>query len=297
MLDYRGLAALLAVVRAGSFEGGAMALHVTPSAISQRIKGLEERVGAVLVVRGQPCVATALGRRLCRHAEQVGMLEAELAGALPGGVGEMPWLDVPVAVNADSLATWFLPAARRFMEETGVLLAVSLDDQDHTAAWLRRGEVLAAVTSEASAVSGCDCMALGWLRFHAVATPDFVGRYFAAGVTRASLACAPSMVFNQKDRLQEAWVRRVAGGDVPLRAHRLPSAQAFRDGALLGLGWGMNPDCLIREDLAAGRLVELCAGAVVDVPLYWQVSRASRRVLSALTEAVLETGRGYLHQA
>ena len=61
MLDYAALSALVSVVREGSFERAARALHVTPSAISQRIRLLEERVGCTLVVRGQPCRAIDVG--------------------------------------------------------------------------------------------------------------------------------------------------------------------------------------------------------------------------------------------
>ena len=78
MLDYLGLAALAAVVREGSFERAARKLHVTPSAVSQRIKQLEERTGQVLVQRGTPCTGTEAGRRLCLHLEQVALLENAL---------------------------------------------------------------------------------------------------------------------------------------------------------------------------------------------------------------------------
>ena len=54
MLDYPLLEAVAALDREGSFEGAARALHVTSSAISQRVKLLEERVGTPLVVRGGP---------------------------------------------------------------------------------------------------------------------------------------------------------------------------------------------------------------------------------------------------
>ena len=74
MLDYASLSAVAVVIREGSFEGAARALNVTPSAISQRVKQLEERVGGVLIVRGQPCTPTEMGRLICRHVEQVGML-------------------------------------------------------------------------------------------------------------------------------------------------------------------------------------------------------------------------------
>ena len=145
MLDYQSLFALAAVVREGSFERAARALNVTPSAISQRIRLLEERVGCALVVRGQPCAATEMGRRLCQHVDRVMLLEQELQEAVPvlareGGVR----VSLPIAVNADSLATWLAPVIAAFAADAPVLLEVAVDDQDYTAEWLRGGKVLGA---------------------------------------------------------------------------------------------------------------------------------------------------------
>ena len=133
MLDYSSLSAVAAVVREGSFERAARALNVTPSAVSQRIKQLEERLGGVLIVRGQPCTATAMGRSICRHVEQVGMLEQELRGTLPRLTGDAEErITLRVAVNADSLGTWFLGAMSAFLDADQVLLDVAIDDQEHT---------------------------------------------------------------------------------------------------------------------------------------------------------------------
>jgi len=175
MLDYSALLALAEVIRRGSFEAAAAALRVTPSAVSQRIKALEERMGAVLVLRGQPCVATETGGRLVRHLDQVQLLEQALGqAAVPA--------QVRVAVNADSLATWFLPA---LAGPEGLLFDLVIDDQDHSDEWLRRGEVLAAVTAHPGPVAGCDTRPLGRLRYIATASPAFVARWFAAGIERA----------------------------------------------------------------------------------------------------------------
>jgi len=144
MLDYALLSALAAVVRTGSFERAAHRLNVTPSAVSQRVKLLEERIGTVLVLRGQPCLATEAGQRLCQHVEQVALLESSLRGSLPGMEPEAGPVTLRIAVNADSLATWFIPA---MAGTEGFLFDLVLDDQDYSADWLRRGEVVAAVTS------------------------------------------------------------------------------------------------------------------------------------------------------
>jgi LysR family transcriptional regulator (chromosome initiation inhibitor) len=239
VLDYTSLFALAAVVREGSFERAARTLHVTPSAISQRIRLLEERVGRALVVRGQPCRATEAGRRLCLHIDRVRLLEHELHGELPSLEPEgAARVTLAIAVNADSLATWFAPAVTAFAASAHVLLEVSVDDQDHTAEWLRSGAVLAAVTSNARPATGCNSLALGAMRYLAVATPTFIGRYFPGGVGAASLSLAPSLVFNTKDDLQARWVRRLCHRHVELPKHTLPSPQAFVVTALAGMGWG-----------------------------------------------------------
>jgi LysR family transcriptional regulator (chromosome initiation inhibitor) len=247
-------------------------------------------------VRGAPCTATKTGARLCRHAELVGMLEADLRRDLPLLATE-PMADggrptMRVAVNADSLGTWFIDAMADFGRHESALLDVAVDDQDHTADWLLRGHVLAAVTSLAAPVQGCRSRRLGMLRYVATASPAFVRRWFAQGLTADALARAPSLLFNRKDRLQAQWVRRVlrpTGGarrEIDLPTHWLPSTQAFIDAVLADVGWGMNPLPLAQPHLAAGRLVELVPEQPLDVPLYWQCARLPVPMLDRLTASV-----------
>jgi LysR family transcriptional regulator (chromosome initiation inhibitor) len=300
MLDYASLAAVAAIVREGSFERAARALNVTPSAVSQRVKQLEERLGCVLIVRGQPCTATETGRRLCRHVEQVGMLEQDLRTALPrvapSGKGDGR-VTLRVAVNADSFGTWFIGAMTAFLSGDRALLDITLDDQDHTLEWLRSGEVQAAVTANSRPVQGCDSAALGKLRYVAVASPDYVRRYFPRGVTAAALAEAPSLNFDRKDRLQARWIRSVCKRDVDVPVHWLPSTQAFVDAGLAGIGWGVNPRLLVQTQLRNGTLVELVPERTMSVPLYWQHTRLQMPMLARLTRAVVSTARSTLREA
>ncbi|MFC5478626.1 LysR family transcriptional regulator ArgP [Massilia suwonensis] len=288
MLDYAALSALSAVVREGSFERAAHALHVTPSAVSQRIRQLEERVGCALVIRDQPCRPTDSGRRLCQHVDRVRLLEQDLRGTLPGlELGGTARVGLPVAVNADSLATWLAPAIAAFAAQQPVLMEVAVDDQDHTGEWLRSGAVVAAVTGVARPASGCNSRALGSMRYLAAASPAFMQRWFADGVGAGSLAEAPSLVFNTKDELQARWARRLCHRHVELPRHTLPSTQAFVAASLAGMGWGMHPQALIAPQLADGTLVELVADTPLDVPLYWQHARAASSLLDELSKAVL----------
>lgn len=297
MLDYAALAALAAVVREGSFERAARALHVTPSAISQRIRLLEERMGCALVVRGQPCSATKTGRRLCQHVDRVRLLEQDIESAVPAlaadGVARVP---VPIAVNADSLATWFAPAVAEFAADAPVLLEIAVDDQDHTAEWLRNGAVLAAVTGTARPAAGCNSRRLGSMRYVAAASPAFMGRHFAGGVGASSLGLAPSLVFNAKDELQARWARRHCHRHVELPRHILPSSQAFVTATLAGMGWGLHPLALIASHLEDGSLVELVPDSPLDVPLHWQQARAASTLLDGLTRQLLGAARRSLLQ-
>jgi LysR family transcriptional regulator (chromosome initiation inhibitor) len=297
MLDYASLSAVAVVVREGSFEGAARALNVTPSAISQRVKQLEERVGGVLIVRGQPCTATEMGRLICRHVEQVGMLEHELHGSLPRLApteSSEERVTLRVAVNADSLGTWFIQAMARFLETDLALLDVAIDDQEHTQDWLRTGDVLAAVTANSQPVQGCESIAIGKLKYCAVASPEFVRKYFADGVTAAALEAAPSLRFNRKDQLQAQWVRGVCRRNVDIPTHWMASTQAFTDASVAGIGWGMNPQAMVASHLRDGSLVELVPGRLLSVPMFWQHTRLQMPMLARLTKAVIAASRAAL---
>ena len=289
MLDYAALAAVAAVAREGSFERAAVALGITPSAVSQRVRGFEERLGAVLIVRGQPCVPTEAGQALCGHFDRVRLLEADLAPALTAtGPGAGLPRTLGVAVNADSLATWFPRAAAHFAERTGVLLDLRIEDEAHTADRLRSGEVLAAVTADPEPVQGCRTSPLGGLHYAACASPDFVRRHFPDGISAGALATAPHMRFDRRDLLQARWAREVFGADLRGPVHWVPSAQGFLDLALAGLAWAMQPVALALPHIAAGRLVELPPGRRIAVTLHWTVARLHAAALRALTDAVRE---------
>lgn len=281
MFDYGALEALAAVLSSGSFEGAAARLHVTPSAVSQRIKALEERMGTVLVIRGTPCTGTEAGTRLARHAEQVALMETEVA--LPESAArEAPVLRI--AVNADSLATWVLPALARV---EGRMFDLVIDDQDHAEDWLRRGEVVGAITSQPVPVPGCDAVPLGVMRYHAVGSAEFVTRHFPEGPTPAALATAPALIFNEKDRLQAAWVKMVTGQTISLPHHRIGSAHGFLDAAKLGMGWGMVPDLMAARPIRNGRLAML-AETPLNIAIYWQSLRRLRGPIEPLTRSLRE---------
>jgi LysR family transcriptional regulator (chromosome initiation inhibitor) len=290
VFDYAALAAVAAVAREGSFERAAAMLGITPSAVSQRVRGLEERVGSLLIVRAQPCRPTALGAKLCAHLDKVRLLETDVAPTLfPTSPGADQPLTLRIAVNADSLATWFPDAIAPFCRETGTLLDLVLEDEAHTADLLRSGEVLAAVTADPEPVHGCRTIALGVMRYAACASPDFMREYFPDGVGPTSLAIAPYLRFGRRDRLQQRWAREAYGVDLGTRNHWVASTQGFMDLAVRGMGWGMHPVSLVRAQLDAGRLAELPPAHRVATSLHWVVPRLHATALRQLTEAIRHT--------
>lgn len=224
------------------------------------------------------------------------MLEEALLEHLPGLADprDVQPVTLEVATNADSLGTWLLPAVASFARQTGYLFNLAIDDEQHTPDWLRQGRVLAAVTSLDKPVQGCIVKPLGSLRYHATASPTFVQRHFPDGVTLQSLAKAPALMFNAKDRLQHAWVQQVFGHAPALPCHSLASTQGFVDACRAGLGWGLNPVSLVSDHLASGALVEIVPKTPFDVPLFWQISRLVADRLQGLTQAVLAAADGKL---
>jgi LysR family transcriptional regulator, chromosome initiation inhibitor len=283
MLDYPNLTALAAVHRAGSFDAAASRLHITPSAVSLRIKALEEQMGTLLIMRAQPCTATPAGLRLITHLDQVTLLEHALA--------PVAQTTLRIAVNADSLATWVIPA---LAATTGFIFDLVIDDQDHAQDWLKRGEVAAAITGSPAPLQGCDTHPLGALRYRATASPAFVAKWFPHGVTPATIRHAPSLIFSNKDGLQSAWATQQMHQKINFPTHRIASTHACVDACLHGLAWGMSPEPLVTHHLRQGHLVELIPDTPLDIPLHWQAARLTATALSDLTRAIRHAAADHL---
>lgn len=269
------LSALVAIADTGSFEAAADRLHVTPSAVSQRIRALESAVGRVLVGRGTPCVPTEAGAPLVRLGRQ---LELVFAEALADGLTEGP-TDLALAINADSLATWFRPVLAEIASWEGVALRLRVEDEGHSHDLLRRGEVVAAVTSDPSPVQGCSVTPLGTMRYLPIAHPSLLDR---SG--RPDWAGMPMVVFNAKDRLQHEELQRHTEVAPPV-VHEVPSSDDFRAAIEAGLGWGLLPEAQARAGIEASTLVRL-GRSVTRVSLYWQRWRLDSELLDQLSDAV-----------
>jgi LysR family transcriptional regulator, chromosome initiation inhibitor len=280
MLDLAQLEALAAAVSEGTMEAAAGKLHVTPSAISQRIKALEISVGRVLLIRTRPLRPTSSGETLLRAARQIEAIADEAARALQGAEpGEQQTL--ALAVNADSLATWFVPALAAL--DVPVIFDLRRADETLTAELLRDGSVVAAVTSSAAPIPGCTAELLGSMRYRARAAEGFAAKWFPDGVTGEQLARAPVVTFDRDDQLQDRYLRRRTRRRVQPPRHYVPGSSAFAHAVRLGLGWGMVPD--LQAD-GQPRLVELDPRGTIDVRLYWQQWRLPSAALAALADVV-----------
>jgi len=279
-IDGQQLTAFAAVIEQGSFDAAAASLHVTPSAISQRIKALEQRVGQVLVRRERPCVATPAGAPLLRLAAQTALLESEALAEMGGGASGR--MRIAIAVNADSMATWFTAVFARLPD---VLFDVRIEDQDHSARLLREGEVMGAVTTERTPVPGCRMLPLGVMRYVPVAAPGFVKRYLPDGFTANAVAAAPSLAWNRDDALQDMLLRKVFRRAIARPVHYVPTAEGFGSAVRADLGWGMFPDSLAAPQEANGSFVRV-TDVHLDVPLYWQCWKLDSPMVQTITDAV-----------
>jgi LysR family transcriptional regulator, chromosome initiation inhibitor len=275
-----GVEALVAIADHGTFDAAARALHVTPSAVSQRIRTLEQEVGQVVVRRGAPCVPTEAGAALVRLGRQTRLLDDEARAALRDHVARA---EVTVAVNADSLATWFRDVLGDAEVQERLALRLVVEDQAWSAERLRSGEALAAVTDEPHPVQGCRSEHLGWLRYRPAATAALAERW--AKGRGHDWQRMPVVVFNAKDDLQGEVLRErgVTRSDV---VHVVPTSADFHEAVRRGLGWGMLPEPQLLPDLDAGRLVTLGGRTHRDVHLYWQRWRIDSSTLATLTAAV-----------
>ena len=282
MFDYKLLAALAAVVEQAGFERAAQVLGLSQSAVSQRIELLEARVAQPVLVRATPPAPTEIGRRLLNHVQQVRLLERDLQGQVPALDDGSPPERLRIALNADSLATWWAAAVGEFCARHRLLLELLVEDQDVGLKRMRAGDVAACVCASDRPVAGARSQALGAMRYRALASPAFIARHFPQGVTPAALTRVPGIVFGPDDLLQHRYLAElgVEGGFIH---HLCPSSEGFIRMVQAGLGWGMVPELQVLNELARGELVELIAERSIDVPLYWHHWRNGGELLGELT--------------
>lgn len=283
---------LAAAVDEGTLDAAARRLHITPSAVSQRIKALEEQLGRLVLVRSKPVRATDAGAAVIRLARQAALLEHDTLVELGDDAAAGTRISVPLAVNADSLATWFLEPLAHLSQRHPVVFDLHRDDQDFTAGLLESGTVMGAVTSRGAPVAGCRVSTLGAMRYEAVATPGYVERWLADG-SHEALADAPLVDFDRRDDLQNVWL--ASRGLDPARPprHYVPASNDFATAVRLGFGWAMLPRFQSHEAIERGELV-LLGGDPVDVVLHWQQWNLRSPLLDAIADEIVAEGRRVL---
>ena len=293
MFDYKLLSALAAVVEQAGFERAAQVLGLSQSAISQRIKLLEARIGQPVLVRATPPTPTEIGRRLLNHVQQVRLLERDLQSAVPAldedGLPER----LRIALNADSLATWWAQAVGDFCAEQHLLLDMVVEDQTVGLKRMRAGEVAACLCASERPVAGARSVLLGAMRYRALASPGFIARHFPHGVSAVQLSKTPALVFGPDDFLQHRYLAAL-GVEEGFEHHLCPSSEGFIRLAEAGLGWGLVPELQVREQLESGALVELLPDKPIDVPLYWHHWRNGGQLLGQLTEHLSRSAARWL---
>jgi LysR family transcriptional regulator (chromosome initiation inhibitor) len=296
MIDYRLLEAFAVVLDEGGFDRAASVLGITQSAVSQRIRALEDGIGRILILRETPPRATADGERLLRHYRQVAGLEEETIADL-GMSGETEFRHLPIAVNADSLSVWFMDAITPILLSTRITLEIFVDDQEKTIRFLRAGTVAGCIASEKLNVQGFTSTKIGALRYLLVASPGFSRKWFADGFDRASATAAPIIHFNRDDQLQYRALLQVFGPpQVSPPAHYIPSAEKLAEAAFLGLGYAMMPEVQAAREIRSGKLVEIDSRARLETPLYWYRWNRPSELLERFTETILAQGKRILAQ-
>lgn len=295
-LDPRQTTAVRAVIETGSFEQAAARLNLTPSAVSQRVRALETRLGSPLIVRTRPCRATPMGQRLLQYLRRTALLEDDFASDLAGANEAL--LKVAVAVNADTLSTWFFPALSEILLRENVLLDLTVDDQDHTHALLASGLAIGCITTESASMRGCFAERLGAMRYRLVASTAFVERWFPQGLTREAARRAPVILSSRKDALQARFLETRFGlppDSYP--CHYVPAPIPRYMAIQRGLAYGMVPELEFGEAVERGELVDLAPKQPTDVELYWHAWKVQSPRLEKLSARIVELGRAALGAA
>ena len=293
MINYKLLEAFAAVIQEKGFEKASKKLHITQSAISQRIKLLEEIEGRILIIRSVPPETTPYGKKLLKHFNMVVHLENQLrtdiSKANPRG-----FKTIIAGVNEDSLATWFLDAVQPFLMSDKYLIDIKVDDQAETDKMLKNGKVFGCISSNELKISGCKSFFLGKMRYSAAANFEFAEKYFSSGFNKKNIKAAPCVIFNRKDMLQHAFFSDIMGVDIKnFPSHYVPSSEKFLDFILKGYGYGMVPHIQSNKFFKSEKLKKIYSESL-DVNLYWNCWDVKSELIDKFTKILCENAKRLL---
>lgn len=290
MLDYKGIEALYTVQKFQNFELAAQKLCITQSAISQRIKHLEDYYGEPLLIRTLPYRPTKLGNQLIGHFKKISLLEEEFEQEL-GTIKSSP--SISIAINRDSLETWFLDLLDQEKEVfNSVTLEIIADDQELTIDYLRNGTVSACLSTSDKEILGGQAVFLGTMPYLLVASPSFVKNYFSSKNPIKCFQNAPAIKFDQKDYLHERYLEKFFGiNGSTLKYHVVPSVKGFKKFALLGYGYGLIPKIDILQELKTKQLMQIYPDKIWEIPLYWHYWTVQSKVYQKFNQDLIRLAK------
>ena len=296
-LDYKLIHALDTVLTEQSFESAALALNITQSAISQRIKQLEQLVAKPVLIRSQPLQATATGQKLLAHFRKVRQLEYDLAGdIMPDSAPSS--IPISIAVNADTLASWFIEALTPLLKTQPIELNIQVTNEVDTQKLLKKGEVLAAISSQKQSFSGVKVEYIGTLDYILCANQDYINKYFKGGLTIENLNKAPCIDYDQRDKMHSDYLKKhFAIEQAIYPCHRIRSSEVVVTMALAGLAYALIPTTQADEHLASGALINLAPDKHLKMPLYWHSWALERGVQKLITKTIGDYGRSHFNQS
>lgn len=297
MLSSKFCEAFLAVAESGSFDAAAQRLCITASAVTLRVQALEKDLGQILLLRERPCRVTQAGQQLLEHLQHQRLREQNLLQQFMGQSSQHEFHQFSIATNADSLSTWLLKVLQSTLIEHKIALKLSLDDQTQTHQLLETGLVNACISTESTAMKGCEVHYLGQMTYRMVATPSFVEKWFKDGIHRDALRHAPAIIFNGKDLMHHQVILNLFGLNQQSYPHYfIPSSTAFVEAVHLGLGFGLVPEYQIGDDLQSGKLIEIMPNAKTEMKLYWHHWKQQSALLQQLTIDLLEKAQHQMNE-
>ncbi len=284
-MDYKAIECLRQVVESQGFEKAGDVLGLTQSAVSQKIKRLEQSYNSVLLIREKPLRLTDLGKKLNMHFIKVQLMEQAL---VKEAYGEQGLQCLPIAINNDSLATWFIDVITGFAQGRHIRLQCKVADQSLTRELLKKGEVVAAISDVGASVTGGQSVYLGAMDYILVASPEFIQRYLHEGFVETDILNVPTLMFDENDQLWANYQKQVLLLQSRVKyCHWLPSSQGFVQMLLSHSVCALVPRIQVEQELSEGHLIELFPDKVLKVPLYWHWSGLDSSLLNELTEAVV----------
>ena len=296
MLDYRAIAALHAIIETQGFETAAQKLFITQSAVSQRIRTLENYYGKPVLIRTLPYRPTELGKSLLGHYKRLMFLEESLKLTLST---EKQSPRISIAISRDSLETWFVEVMERLETILPITLEALADDQEDTLEYLKKGLVSACASTEARPITGCHAKFLGYFDYVLVASPEFIHNYFKHKKDRVkNLRKAPHVIFDSKDYLHARYLKKFFNiTDAGSHYHVVPSVAGFRQFALKGHACALIPEIDIKKELVQKKLINLFPDKIWKMPIYWHSWVLENKNYEEFNDLVLKVAKNILRQS